>query len=151
MLLYYPLIADGGEGDGKCAGEGQCSCPNCGGILLWLWLHELWLWLIPIHRLQLPASTSTSFATIESCSIRMLTMGMVTAITRFCGLTCEFRIESVEDLCTLYCWRYFVSFLTDQVLVKTSCIHLNFPLFMLCEVSAQLFGSSLLVLLPHVE
>jgi hypothetical protein len=81
----------------------------------------------------------------------MLTMGIVTAITRFCGPICEFRFKLVDDLCTLYCWRYFVSFLTDQVLVKTSRVHLNFPLFMLCKVSAQLFGSSLLVLLLHVE
>jgi hypothetical protein len=35
VICNAPLLsADGGEGDGKCAGEGQCSCPNCGGILL---------------------------------------------------------------------------------------------------------------------
>ena len=35
--------------------------------------------------------TTMDFATIESCSIRMLTMEIATTITRFCGLICKFR------------------------------------------------------------
>ncbi len=58
--------------------------------------------------------TTMDFATIESCSIRMLTMEIVTTITRFCGLICKFRTVIPDWMFD----HYIGSFLTDYVFLE---------------------------------
>ena len=91
--------------------------------------------------------TTMDFATIESCSIRMLRMGIVTTITRFCGLICKFIELSrvVIDYCMREAAHFsLITFFYELIL----CV---FFIYALPSVSVQSCGSSPPVSLLHVE
>lgn len=68
--------------------------------------------------------TTMDFATIESCSIRTLTMGIATTITRFCGLICK-CIDLVRELVALDWMSITASFLLLRFFEHILCICSN--------------------------
>ena len=69
--------------------------------------------------------TAMGFVTIESCLTQMQTMAIMTTITRFCGLICEFFCLSNQSLFYLLACveNYFLPFSLINVLLLLDTSH----------------------------